>query len=411
VTAPRLLFVNQYAFPDEAATAQLLADLVDTCRRAGAECRVVCSDRSYANAARRYPHEEVLNGVRYSRAAATGFGRSSRLGRVIDYATFLLGAMGRLLSGHRPDVVLGMSTPPILGALAVLAARLRGCRSAYWAMDVYPDLAFELGAMKPNSVLGRAFAVLSRWTLRRADLVIALGETMAGRLSMAGARNVAVVHNWADGDAIRPMKAEESRISAEREWTGKFVVLYSGNLGLAHEFDTLLAAAEALREEGVLVAFCGGGPRRAEVEAEAERRSLTNVEFHPSVCREELGDLLAAGQLHAVTMRPRMAGLLVLSKVYGILAAGRPVLYVGPAEGEIHDIVTKGNVGASIRGGDVKGLVAAISRYRSDEALRTETGRRARELFEGNFRRDGQARKILDLLERATAHSRPGRIR
>lgn len=398
MTAPRLLFVNQYAFPDEAATAQLLADLVDTCRRAGAECRVVCSDRSYADAARRYPHEEVLNDVRYSRAAATGFGRSSRLGRVIDYATFLLGAMGRLLSGHRPDVVLGMSTPPILGALAVLAARLRGRRSAYWAMDVYPDLAFELSAMKPNSVLGRAFAVLSRWTLRRADLVIALGETMAGRFSMAGARNVAVVHNWADGDAIRPMKAEESRISAEREWTGKFVVLYSGNLGLAHEFDTLLAAAEALREEGVLVAFCGGGPRRAEVEAEAKRRSLTNVEFHPSVCREELGDLLAAGQLHAVTMRPRMAGLLVPSKVYGILAAGRPILYVGPAEGEIHDMISREDVGSSVRGGDVIRLVAEIRRFRDEPAERARAGKRARDLFDAKFTRSGQTGKLVGLL-------------
>lgn len=398
MTAPRLLFVNQYAFPDEAATAQLLADLVDTCRRAGAECRVVCSDRSYADAARRYPHEEVLNGVRYSRAAATGFGRSSRLGRVIDYATFLLGAMGPLLSGHRPDVVLGMSTPPILGALAVAAARIRGARSAYWAMDVYPDLAFELGAMRPNSVLGRAFAALSHWTLRRADLVIALGETMAGRLSMAGARNVAVVRNWADGDAIRPMRAEDSRISAERGWRQKFVVLYSGNLGLAHEFDTLLGAAEALRGEGVVFAFCGAGPRRAEVEAEAKRRSLTNVEFHPSVCREELGDLLAGGQLHAVTMRPRMAGLLVPSKVCGILAAGRPILYVGPAEGEIHDIISREDVGSSVRGGDVIRLVAEIRRFRDEPAERARAGKRARDLFDAKFTRSAQTGKLVRLL-------------
>jgi glycosyltransferase involved in cell wall biosynthesis len=394
----RFLFANQYAWPDAAATAQLMNDVVEEASAQGVQCRGVASDRGYSDPSVRYPRDETRGSARYQRAPATAFGRERVIGRVTDYMTFLAGAAWRLLRGGRPDVVVGMSTPPILGALAVAAARIRGARSAYWAMDVYPDLAFELGAMRPNSVLGRAFAALSRWTLRRADLVIALGETMAGRLSTAGARNVAVVHNWADGDAIRPMKAEESRISAERKWTGKFVVLYSGNLGLAHEFDTLLAAAEALREEGVLVAFCGGGPRRAEVEAEVKRRSLTNVEFHPSVCREELGDLLAAGQLHAVTMRPRMAGLLVPSKVYGILAAGRPILYVGPAEGEIHDIISREDVGSSVRGGDVIRLVAEIRRFRDEPAERARAGKRARDLFDAKFTRSGQTCKLVALL-------------
>jgi glycosyltransferase involved in cell wall biosynthesis len=394
----RLLFVNQYAWPDEAATAQLMTDVAEEAAARGIPCQVVASDRSYSDPSVRYPRHETKGTTSYERVPATAFGRESAIGRVTDYMTFLVGAAWRLLRGGRPDVVVGMSTPPILGALAVAAARIRGARSAYWAMDVYPDLAFELGSMKSNSVLGRAFAALSHWTLRRADLVIALGETMAGRLSMAGARNVAVVHNWADGDAIRPMRAEDSRISAERGWRQKFVVLYSGNLGLAHEFDTLLGAAEALRGEGVVFAFCGAGPRRAEVEAEAKRRSLTNVEFHPSVCREELGDLLAAGHLHAVTMRPRMAGLLVPSKVYGILAAGRPILYVGPAEGEIHDIISREDVGSSVRGGDVIRLVAEIRRFRDESAERARAGKRARDLFNAKFTRSGQTGKLVGLL-------------
>ena len=394
----RLLFVNQYAWPDEAATAQLMADVAEEAAARGIPCQVVASDRSYSDPSVRYPRHETKGTTSYERVPATAFGRESVIGRVTDYITFLVGAAWRLLRGERADVVVGMSTPPILGALAVAAARLKGSWAVYWAMDAYPDLAFELGAMKPNSVLGRAFAALSRWTLRRADLVISLGETMAGRLTMAGARNVAVVHNWADGDAIRPMRAEDSRISAERGWGQKFVVLYSGNLGLAHEFDTLLGAAEALRGEGVVFAFCGAGPRRAEVEAEVKRRSLTNVEFHPSVCREELGDLLAAGHLHAVTMRPRMAGLLVPSKVYGILAAGRPILYVGPAEGEIHDIISREDVGSSVRGGDVIRLVAEIRRFRDEPAERARAGRRARDLFDAKFTRSGQTCKLVALL-------------
>jgi colanic acid biosynthesis glycosyl transferase WcaI len=391
---PRLVFVNQYAFPDEAATAQLLADLVEACREAGAECGIVCSDRSYGDPARRHAREEVVNGVRYSRATATGFGRSSRLGRVVDYATFLWGAMWRLLSGTRPDVVVGMSTPPILGALAVLAARFRGCRSAYWAMDVYPDLAFALGAMRPGGLAGWVFGALSRWALRKADLVIALGDTMAERLRDLGGRNVVAVHNWADGNAIRPMPAEHSSWRRAGGWDGRLSVVYSGNMGVAHEFDTLLDAAAQLGDE-VWFAFVGGGPRRIEVEEGAARRGLSNVEFHPPVPREGLGDLLAAGDVHMVTLRPGMPGLLVPSKLYGILAAGRPVVYVGPAEGEAWETVSGSGCGTCLANGDVMGLVEALRRYGRDPLLRATEGGCARLAFESSFTKERQTARIV----------------
>ncbi len=268
----------------------------------------------------------------------------------------------------------------------------------YWTMDVFPDVAFELGVVSRQSLAGRVFATVPRWALGSADTVLALGETMGGRLRALGARNVATISNCADGEAVRPMPAEASHYRRERQWTAKFVVLYSGNMGLAHEFETLLGAAEVLRDEGLVFAFCGAGSRRAEVEAEAKRRSLTNVEFHPSVCREELGDLLAGGQLHAVTMRPRMAGLLVPSKVCGILAAGRPILYVGPAEGEIHDIISREDVGSSVRGGDVIRLVAEIRRFRDEPAERARAGKRARDLFDAKFTRSAQTGKLVGLL-------------
>lgn len=397
VTAPGIFFVNQYAFPDEAATAQMLADLVDTCREAGVECQVVCSDRSYAEPMRRYPREEALDGVRYSRAAATGFGRSSRLGRVLDYATFLAGALGRLLSGPRPSVIVGMSTPPILGAVAVAAARVRKTTSAYWAMDVYPDLAFELGALREGSLSGCVFGAISRWTLRNADLVIALGETMAERLTAAGAKRVEVIHNWADGGAIRPTAAEESGWRRARGWEGRLSVVYSGNMGLAHEFETILDAASQLADE-VWVGFVGGGPRRTEVEKGAARRGLSNVEFHPPVPREGLGDLLAAGDVHLVTLRPGMPGLLVPSKLYGILAAGRPVVYVGPAEGEAYEIVSRSGCGTCVANGDVMGLSEALRRYRRDPLLRAKEGGCARRAFESSFTKEGQTARIVAFL-------------
>lgn len=394
-----LQFLNQYFAPDGAATAQILGDAVASVTRNGHGCRVVCSDRSYAEPSVRYPRGEERDGAQVVRVRASGFGRASRAGRVVDYVTFLSGAFAASLRGARPSVVVAMSTPPILGALGILVARMRRAKAVYWAMDVYPDVAFALGAIRERSTAGRLFAWLSRATLRRSDLVIALGETMAKRLRAQGARNVAVVHNWSDAVPLCAQSPEAQAFREARGWGDRFVVLYSGNMGLAHEFDTLLDAAEALRgESDVLFAFVGGGPRRTEVEREAARRGLPNVTFHPAVPRAELSASLAAADLHAVTLRPGLPGLLVPSKIYGILAAARPALYVGPPEGEVHDIVVECDGGDSVRNGDAEGVVAAVRKYR-DPRQAGWAAARGRAMFKARFTKEGQTAKLVSLLE------------
>ena len=394
----QIVFVNQYAFPDEAATAQMLSDLVKKCEETGFGCHVICSDRSYADRERRYDRTEVVGRVGYSRVRTTSFGREGTVGRVLNYLTFLLGALLRLLSGPRPDVIVGMSTPPVLGALAVLVAKLRRCRSVYWAMDVYPDIAFALGAMDPRGAMGSVFGIVSGWTLREANLVLALGDTMAARLRGLGARHVLVVHNWADGSAIQPRKSDESLWRRRQRWDGKLAVVYSGNMGLAHEFETLLEAASLLGEQARFV-FVGDGPRRRDVEDGSRRRCLLNVEFHDAVPRERLSDLLAAGDVHVVTLRPGLPGLLVPSKVYGILAAGRPIVYVGPTEGEVFEIVSGGGCGACIENGRASELAEVLRAYGEESQRRVEEGARGREMFEMSFAKERQTFRIIEALQ------------
>jgi len=393
----KLLVINQYGPPDGAATAQMLGDLVERAAQDGAEVTVICSDRSYADPAVRYPRQEQWKGVDVRRVAITGFGRSGTLGRAVDYVTFLIRAAIAGMRAPKPDVTLGLSTPPILGALAVVLARLRGGRAGYWAMDVYPDVAFALGALEKTALAGCVLGAISRWTLRSADVAIALGECMAERLTAGGARRVATVHNWADERSITPTPTSESRLRRARGWGRKFVVLYSGNLGLAHTFDAVLDAAAQLSDANVVFAFAGTGPRLDEVKTGAARRSLSNVEFLSAVPREDLGDLLAAGDLHLITLREGMPGLLVPSKVYGILAAGRPILYVGPAEGEIHGIVNRG-CGTALRTEDADGVARAVRSYADDEARRSMEGHAARALFDTAFTRASQTATLLEAL-------------
>lgn len=397
----RVLLLNQYYAPDEAPTARLLADLAVELVHRGHQVRVVCSQRDYADPERRYASRETIDGVEVRRVPATGFGRASSLARLVDWATFLPGAGLAAVAGPRPDLVVALTTPPLVGLVGWVAARARSVPLLYWVMDVYPDVAFALGALRRHSPAGLVMSALSRFLLRRVDHVVALGETMAARLRAQGASEVSVVHNWADGAAIQPLSREDHPLRKAWGWEGRFVVMHSGNLGLAYEFETAIDAAERLRERtDVLFAFVGGGPREAEVREAAARRNLTNVEFRPWVEMERLGQSLTAGDIHLVTLREGVAGLLVPSKLYGILAAGRPALYVGPAEGEVAAIIAEGGCGTRIAPGDGAALAREIERYASDSARCDDEGRRARRLFEQRFSRHDALASLGDLIER-----------
>jgi colanic acid biosynthesis glycosyl transferase WcaI len=269
-----------------------------------------------------------------------------------------------------------------------------------WSMDVYPDVAVALGTIRSNSWVGRALAAASQFLVRGADVTVALGESMAGRLCEHGASRVEVIHNWADEASVIPRPSSGHPLREQWGWSNRFVVAYSGNLGLAHEFNTVLSAAGRLAETdpSVLFAFIGVGPRTSEVQQAA--RAIPNVEFHELVPRARLGETLTAANVHLVTLLPQMAGLVVPSKIYGVLAAGRPAVYVGPRAGEVHDIINEGLCGSSVMNGDVTGLVEAISAYARDEAKTAREGENARRFFERHFTRSMGTDAFLRLVNR-----------
>lgn len=386
----RIILVNQYYAPDEAATAQMLGDLGAALAAAGHQVTAICCDRSYTDPARRYPARERIDGVEVDRVRAGALGRDSLLPRLTDYLVFMLGAARRLLFAPRPDVVIVLTTPPLISFLAIVIAPLRRFRVVFWSMDVYPDVAFELGVISPRSLAGRTVRALSRLTIRRADVVVALGETMAGRLR-SEARRLEIVHNWADEAGIAPRRSKRRN--------GQFTLQYSGNLGLAHEFETLLRAARRLSAEApnVRLTIAGVGPRLEEVQRAA--RGLPNVSIRPFSARADLADALAAGDVHLITLRPNMPGLLVPSKIYGILAAGRPTVYIGPPVGEVADILREGRCGTIVGNGDVDALLDAIAAYASDRERLESEGCRARELFERHFTKKRATDHFLKIVD------------
>lgn len=403
--APRcvLWVVNQYYGPDVAATAQLLTDLAEGAAAAGWDVRAVAGSAAYVPGAggRRAPHERWA-GVRVRRLATLGPGRSL-VARACSYAGFLCAALLYLLRVRPGDVVLTLSTPPFL-ALVGLLARRRGARFVYKVEDLYPDVAVALGTLRAGWAT-RLLARLSARLLRRAHAVVVLDEGMRRTVEARRGRaaGLAVIPNWADEEALRPVPVEASRVRAALGLApGTIVVGYAGNFGRAHRFDAFLEALEGALREGLPLhaLMSGDGAEVGRLRAAATR--LSNLTVRGYAPRVELGDLLAASDVHLVTLRPEVEGLLFPSKLAGVLAAGRPVLALSGVGGALAEEVRAGDLGWTAPH-EPAAVLAALRALVAERGALAARGARARAWFEARYRRAVQLERWLAVLEAARA--------
>ena len=385
----KILFLNQFFWPDSSATSQLLTDLARELAERGHTVTVICTEGGYAPSAIGGPP-----GVRIERVKALPFVRG-RIGRVLCYLSFYPSALMRALLLPRSDLIVSLTTPPLINVVATIVKVLRGSRHVIWEMDMYPDVAVELQYIKRNGILHRITAAAAGLSRRHCDGIIALGECMKSRLVASGvdARKIAIAQNWADGDAIRPV---------QRPHTNQLVLLYSGNFGLAHDLGTIAGAITRLRgDPRFRFLFAGGGGRREELARLVETHKLDSVSLLPYAPREDLARSLSAGDIGLVTQLDASCGTVVPSKIYGILAAGRPVLFIGPAEATPALIIRQFQCGWHVRCGDVDGLTTLLNRLIEDPAAVEEAGSRARRALLQNFNLALGVERIIHILERA----------
>jgi glycosyltransferase involved in cell wall biosynthesis len=343
----RLVMINRFYWPDRAATAQMLQDLAEDLAAAGHDIRVVASRSWYAEDQAPLPRRDSHQGVAIHRVGGTRFGRGSSVGRILDYLSFLMGAARELAAASDRDIVV-MTDPPLSFALALAVAKLRGRRVIHWVQDLYPALAVQLGVLRPTSLVNRLYRRFAPGLHSGCRLTIALGPKMAEVLVAEGApvQRTVVAHNWADAEAIRPIEPSQNTFATANGLTGKFVVLYSGNAGRGHEFAAVREAMELLRDEpDIRFVFIGGGAQMPALREFVRQRGLPNVQFFDYVDRERLAETLSSASVSLVTEDPRVAGLLVPSKTYGILAAGRPILFLGAADSDVARIVHENDAG------------------------------------------------------------------
>jgi glycosyltransferase involved in cell wall biosynthesis len=277
--------------------------------------------------------------------------------------------------------------PPMLGMVLGHALEKRGVRVVQWLQDLFPEIAIAYRI--PGAGLRALLNLRNRW-MGRADGVVVIGELMKQKVldeNVVNPERLHVITNWANGAQIFSLPRESNPLRGEWGLSTKFVVGYSGNLGRVHEFDTFLNAAELLNrsDENVEFLIIGAGPRLGEVKAAVRSRGLTNVQFRPLQERDSLLHSLCVPDVHLCILKPEFEGLVVPSKLYGILAAGRPCIFVGSCNGEISAVLRQGNCGFGVQVGDPKGLSEAIRCLSNDQSLVSEMGRRSRALFEAQF--------------------------
>ncbi|WP_237170778.1 glycosyltransferase family 4 protein [Paludisphaera borealis] len=384
VAGKRLLFINQYYWPDHASTAQHLTDLAESLAARGFECHVLCSQSRYKPGDPVSPAFEIHQGVHIHRVPATSMGRKSTLSRMTDYLSFYARAVVKAMRLPRFDAVVTLTTPPIIGLVGTLLRRFKGTTHVCWSMDLHPDASLALKRMSPRNPIVKGLAWLSDFVLRQADRVVVLGPYMADRILMKKVRpdRVTTIPVWSRRDEVYPVAHASNALRKRLGFRDELVAMYSGNLGLAHTFDEFIEAARRLRDRSDIVfLYVGGGPRLAEVRAAKEAETLDNIRILDYVAREELHLSLSTADVHLISMRPEMTGIVVPGKLYGIMAAARPSLFVGPQHCESADLIRRSGGGFAVSYGDADGVVFALEKLSRDRNLARQMGEKGRQAF------------------------------
>jgi glycosyltransferase involved in cell wall biosynthesis len=404
-----VLMVNQVFWPDVAATAQHGHDLARYLVQRGDSVTALASRSIYGESGVTLQASDSVDGIRIVRVAKSAFGKNRIAGRVFDFLAFYSAALSKALWIRRPDVVICFTTPPFIGLVGLLLKWCRGTRFAFWAMDLYPEVPVAAGLLRKGSLASRFFGALDRFCMRHADLVVVLGRCMRERVIQRGVepRRIETINVWADPDEITDTARMDNRLRTEWAVGDRFVVQYSGNFGIGHDDLAMFEAMKILQgEDWLRWVVVGGGTKKSEIDTFVHREDISNAIMRQYQPRSRLGELLALGDVHLVTMAEGFDGLMVPSKFYGVLAASRPTIFVGPARSEVAQTVVEEACGIVVAPGDGIGLAKAIRFLHDNPAEARAMGEKGRRLLLKRFQTQIACEAWFNLLHRVVETNR-----
>lgn len=402
----KVLLLNQCFYPDVVSTAQHLTDLATGLAEQGHSVTIIASSRGYDNPSVRFPKREKWKNIEIIRLPTLGLGKKARWRRALDFASFMFSCVIRLLMLPRYELVLAMTSPPLISFLGALFVRLKGGALVFWVMDLNPDEAIAAGWLSEKSLVARFFNSLLVYSLRRASKIVVLDRFMKRRICSKGIAEdkLVVIPPWSHDDAIRYEREGRADFRAREGLADKYVVMYSGNHSPCHPLDTLLEAARRLAPQPEIVfCFVGGGSEFDKVQSYAARHELANIICLPYQPLDKLAASLSAADLHVVVMGDAYAGIVHPCKIYNILRIGTPFLYIGPGQSHVVDILSQiesEDVASAARHGEVD---VVLDHIRKGARATARIGGEAERVLSARFSKDALLPMVIDLLESVPA--------
>jgi colanic acid biosynthesis glycosyl transferase WcaI len=416
VSSRYIILLNRFFFPDQSPTSVLLSDLAFALSENGFNVTVITSRLRYDDRAAKLSPSETIRGVEIRRVWSFRSGHDHLAERATEYLSFYVNAAWCLWRLARAGTVIVAKTdPPLLSIPAAVIARIRGARLVNWLQDLFPEVAEKLVASR--SLARSTLRLLLRprnWSLSGAAVNVVPGTQMAKTLEREGidANLVEIVPNWSDGTLIEPIAPEVNELRKRWGLDSSFVVGYAGNFGRAHDFETILQAMKEQKNcikvappddplHRIVFLFVGGGPQRTRLQSEIAAHQLRNVKLLPYQPTRLLGQALSAADVHFVSLKPELEGLMVPSKFYGIAAAARPTIFIGSRHGEIANLIEETKCGITVEPGDGRGLLTEIIRLANDPPAMLAMGARARFAFENKWDKRHGLAKWQEIIDRA----------
>jgi glycosyltransferase involved in cell wall biosynthesis len=385
----RLSIITQFYPPDYAATGQLIEELAVQLSQLGIGVQIFTGQPGYAFKKKSAPARESVEQVQIRRSRTTQIWPERVRGKAVSGVLFCLrSALHLLKTGAHGDVLLITTAPPFLPILGYWANLLFGLPYVCLLYDLYPDVAVELKVLSPQNWVVRFWDFLNCCSWRKAKAVIVLSPTMKQRIVAKCPEitdKIEVIHNWADPNWIVPIPKQDNWFAKEYNLVDKFTVLYSGNMGRCHDMDTIMEAARILKNDRIEFVFIGNGAKRQACIDRANHLGLENCQFLPYQNKENLPYSLTAGDLSLVSVSPGMEGLVVPSKLYAALAAGRPIAVICEKSSYLRQMVADANCGAAFNNGDGAGMAAFIRRLAADKQLTNRMGNNGRHYLESHL--------------------------
>ena len=398
----RITLINQAFYPDVVSSGQHLTDFALGLAARGHEVTVVASRRAYDDTTKKFATRENWRGIQIYRVFNTGFGKRAKWRRAADFLTFLLGCCGRLGRLPKPDLVMALTSPPLVSVIAAGYAKLRGAKFCYWIMDLNPDEAVAAGWLSPDSLAARGLECLSRFSLRQAWSVVVLDDFMRQRILAKGiaATKITTIPPWSHDSEVRFDAAGRALFRKTHGLEDRFVVMYAGNHSPCHPLATFLAAIKELaKQTDISFCFVGGGSEFTRVQSFARENRLSNVLCLPYQPLDQLAGVLSAADLHLVVMGDPFVGLVHPCKAYNLLRVNAPILYMGPKPSHISEILEQTHEqlpsGWAPHGDSTRAVAAILELKRAvSQSVRKDTA-----LLDGRFSKEVLLPRMVALIE------------